>query len=177
MTNEGGAAVAVIGGGSDGVAALIDVLVSVAYKTPDGAPPVKILVWDSGSGRRHRADPYPLHGSAEQVHPFSAEVPPTGFPTFAAYVKDQSPENPSLRDALSAPTWGHINDYLDYSLELAAISFAAQIDLDIQKTQITEIRETTAGGAATIVLSDGSAIEVRELVRDQRPAHMASSAS
>jgi hypothetical protein len=149
-------------------------MVEVAYATPNGMPPVKLVVIDTGGVDRPRgATSYPLNGlDASQLHPFFQAAPPQGFPTFGEYIKDYVEIDPALAGALPAPTWGQVNGYLDRLLELAAISFADIIELDLAKGKVARVREAVPGGPATIVLVDGTELLVSRIVRGRTPAYL-----
>lgn len=167
--------VAVIGSGQAGIATLINALVDIAYNTPDGAPPVAVVVIDTKDEAKPKGDAaYPVNGpSLEDLHPFDTDKPPTGFPTFGEYIKDMAKADPSLRSGLLTPTYSQINAYLEYLLELAILSFAQMFSLEINKATIADIQQTTQQGPATITFSDGTRLDVERVIRGKRPPHMA----
>ncbi len=169
-----GLGTAVVGRGQDGIATLIETVTDIAYRTPDGAPAAKIIVIESQGVARPKGDmPYPLGGlEPAQMHPFSAVEPPAGFPRFGQYVKDMLPDHPDMQDALVAPTYRQINGYLDYMLELAVVSFADEIRLDIDRRVPEGDTQLTPNGPVTIHFTDGSQLIVARVVRARRPPHM-----
>jgi hypothetical protein len=167
--------IAVVGAGQEGIAALIDTIVAIAYLTPAGAPATTVVVIDARERPPPRGDtPYPLEGrNAADMHPFNADEPPEGFQTFGAWVKEQVIADPSLRDALRAPTHRQVNQYLDDLLELAATSFPLLVSLDVNQGTIREVEQTTVDGPAIIHFVDGTTLSVMKLVRATRRPHMA----
>jgi hypothetical protein len=168
-----GGPIAIVGTGIAGVAAIINKLVDIADNAKINAPPVNVMVFDTG-GPKPRADlPYPLaHRLPRLLHPFYTEKPPTGFPTFGEYVDKLFSETPRLKDALLRPTYDQINDYMRHMLELAVRNAGASVLMKFTATAIVEIRETITGGPAVIVLADGSRMHVSKVVRARSPRYM-----
>lgn len=173
-TRTAGPVIAVVGTGQAGIAALINAIVDIAYAVPDGAPRTTVVVVDSRDEPRQRGDtPYPLGGrSPADLHPFKADTPPTGFPTFGQYLEEQSSGNPGLGAAFVAPTYRQINDYLDSMLELATISFADQVNLELNRGTIRAVEPTTPDGPAVIHFVDGTSLSVTQVIRAKQPPHL-----
>jgi len=168
-----GEPIAIVGTGIAGVAAIINQLVDIAYNAKLNAPPVNLMVFDSGGPKPKGDTPYPFQDRLPHLlHPFYTEEPAPGFPTFGEYVDKLSSETLRPQDALRRPTYKHINDYMQYVLELAVGAAADRVIIDATATAIVEIRETTAGGPAVIVLADGSRMHVSQVVRARSPRYM-----
>jgi hypothetical protein len=167
--------IAVVGSGHAGMAALINTLVDIAYNTPDGAPPAKVVLFDTKDEAKPKDDTaYPLDGSSPMdLHPFYSDKLPVGFPTFGQYIEQMSEADPSLRSALLTPTYRQVNEYMEYVLELAVLSFSEQFLLEVNKTGIQDIQQTTPTGPATITFTDGTRLSVKRVSRGRRPPHMA----
>ena len=88
------------------------------------------------------------------------------------YIEDMAEADPSLRSALLTPTYRQVNEYMEYVLELAVLSFSDQFLLEVNKTVIQDIQQTAPAGPATITLTDGSRFNVKRVIRGKRaPAH------
>ena len=167
--------IAIVGSGHAGMAALINTCVDVVYNSPDDAPPVNIVLFDTKDDAPPKGDtPYPLDGSSPMdLHPFYSDKPPVGFPTFGKYIEDMAEADPSLRSTLLTPTYRQVNEYMEYVLELAVLSFSDHFHLEVNKTAIQDIQQTTPTGPAAIILTDGTRLGVRKVIRAKRPPHMA----
>jgi hypothetical protein len=166
--------IAIIGTGPDGVAAIINRLVDIAYNAKLYATPVDILVIDTKDEVLPDSDAtYALNGrGARDLHPFYTATPPQGFPTFGEYVDEMLAEDPGLKDALTAPTWRQVRAYLEYMLELAVMTVADLAIVDATATPVRQIRESTPQGPATIIFSDGTSLEVRKAVRARHAPYL-----
>jgi len=169
-----GPVIAVLGAGQAGIATLINTVVDVAYRTPDGASPTKIVVIDTKDQPKPRGDtPYPLGGrSPADLHPFNGDTPPAGFPTFGQYVEQQLSDDPILRTTSTAPTYHEINAFLDYELELAVISFADQVTLDVNHGTVREVEQVKPDDPAVIHFVDGTSLSVAQVIRAKQPPHL-----
>lgn len=171
-----GERIAIVGTGIAAVAAVINKLADIAYNAKLNAPPVNLMVFDTGGPRPKGDTLYPFQDRRPRLlHPFYTEKPPSGFPTFGEYVDKLSSKTPRLKEALLRPTYDQINDYMKYMLELAVVTAGASVLMKFIKTAIVEIRETITGGPTVIVLADGSRMRVGKVVRARSPRYMAGS--
>jgi hypothetical protein len=169
--------VAILGTGIPGVAATINRLVQIAHNTEDGAPLIYVLVIDTRDGKHQAGDTaYPLHGaSPRDLHPFYA-APSRGYPTFGEFVDgilEETPGDPSLDGALTAPTWRQIRKYMEFMMQLAVEVVGDLAYLDFAKGPVREIREDQPNGPFTISLADGKSYRARTIARARTPRYMA----
>ena len=165
---------AIVGTGPEGVAAIVNTLLWVSDQF-DPESPARIVVFDDrGKERVPPEAPYPLDSEFVGAHAFESDDPPPGFPSFAQYLVDQAQQDPSTAWALTKPTWKHVFDYLEYVLELAVVACGDRVRLESCRTPISRIHETRAGDAATLLLADGTRLEVDRLIRPGPLKHMAS---
>lgn len=178
MAKQDNRPIAVVGTGQSGISALINTIVDLGYKTPDGAPATTVVVIDTKDEAKPRSNAlYPMNGmKVDDMHPFSSAKPPAGFPTFGEYIRKESEEDPSLKGALRAPTYKQVNQYLDYLLELASISFADQVNVEINKGTIDKIDQKAKAGP-TVKFDDGTALVTKGIIIANPPPHMGASKS
>jgi hypothetical protein len=168
--------VAILGTGVPAVAAIINRLVHISSNTKDGAPLIYVLVVNTRDMKHQAEDTvYPLHGSAPRdLHPFY-NAPPRGFPTFGEFVDgilEESPGDPALDGALTAPTWRQINKYMDFMLNLAISVVGDLVYIDGAAGSVREVREEQPNGPFTILLADGKSYRARTIVRPRPPRYM-----
>jgi hypothetical protein len=131
--------IAVIGEAHAGSAALTRVLLEIDDTQPDGAPSVTVWFLHAGEVKPPDNTAYPLGGrSAADLHPFDGPEPFMGFPTFGEYVRQKTPFDRSLRSALPAPTYGQIDAYMQYVLDLAMMIVRDKARLEVDKTRTIE---------------------------------------
>lgn len=158
----------VIVGGNNQIASLINKLVDIAYGTPAGVPPQRILVLMGANRNALKADDsYPLNGkSPDQFHPLRAAKPPPGFPTLGEYVREMLEDDPSLESALRSPTHGQIAEYMEFVLDLAVMTVGDKALLETSSKVVQSIDQETRSGPGTIHFEDGTTLSAREIITD-----------
>jgi hypothetical protein len=196
--------IAVIGAGHAASAALVRALLGIDATRPDGAPPITVWLLETREAKPPDDTPYPLGGrSAADLHPFDGPEPAQGFPYFGEYVRQKLPEQRGLRNALSAPTYGQIDGYVKYLVELAGVIAGDRARVEVDRTRVVEridqnprsrsgetmFLPATNGviaidravferlgrksGPVTITFTDGTSLGAAELILAKHPPHMA----
>jgi hypothetical protein len=168
-------AVAVVGAGDAGIAAAVRALLEIDDTRPDGAPPVTVWLLDRGEAAPPADTPYPLADrSAADLHPFDTPEPAQGFPTFGEYVRQKLPEDPGLRGALPAPTYGHVDGYMAYVLEAALLVVRGKARLEVDRTRtLASIHENPRRRSAETVFlpATNGVIEIDRTLFERIPQH------
>ncbi len=177
MDTDNDLPIAVVGGGVPGLAALIRLFMQVAGRPRVGSAPLGAVWLRHEDMRPNAKSPYPLHGrSARELHPYetTAVFNEYGRQNFGGYVDMFSADDPSLRNALPAPTWRQICDYLQFQLDLAIVDAGSRIELlDANQTGIKDIQPSTPDGPLTILFTDDTTLRVHSVIRATTPSHMA----
>jgi hypothetical protein len=166
--------IVIMGTGIPAVCAIINRLVDIAYNAPDSGPAVNVFVVDTlDQPKPDEGTLYPLNGiSTDAMHPFKTAKQPPGFPTFGEYAREIATEDPGWKGAARAPTFKHVNEYLEYMLELALTAVGDKAYVDASNKPVTSIEEPVKNGAATIHFEDGTSLDAKQIVRPGRPPHM-----
>jgi hypothetical protein len=166
--------IVIMGTGIPGVCAVVNKLVDIAYNAPDKGPAINVFVLDTMDRRKpDESMLYPLNGrSLDAMHPFKTVKPPPGFPPFGEYAREIAEEDPDWKSAVRAPAYRHVNEYLEYMLELAVTAVGAKAYVDAGNKPVKSIEETVANGAATIHFKDGTILHAKQILRAGEPPHM-----
>jgi hypothetical protein len=166
--------IVIMGTGIPAVCAIINRLVHIAYNAPDDGPAINVFVVDTmDQAKPDESALYPLNGrSIDAMHPFKTEQRPPGFPSFGEYAREIAAEHPDFESALHAPTYGQVNEYLEYMLELALTAVGAKAYVDAGNKPVKGIEEPVANGAATIRFEDGTILHAKQILRAGEPPHM-----
>jgi hypothetical protein len=167
--------IVIMGTGIPAVCASINKLVDIAYNAPDKGPAINVFVLDTMEpGRKpDESMSYPLNGiSIDAMHPFKTAKPPPHFPTFGEYAREIAVEDPEWESAFRDPTFRHVNEYLEYMLELALTAVGDKAYVDAGNKPVKSIEETVANGAATIHFKDGTILHAKQILRAGEPPHM-----
>jgi hypothetical protein len=106
------------------------------------------------------------------MHPFKAAKPAPHFPPFGEYAREIAADDPEWESALRAPTHRHVNEYLEYMLELSLTAVGGKAYVDAGHNPVKNIEETVANGAATIHFQDGTILHAKQILRAGEPPHM-----
>jgi hypothetical protein len=85
---------------------------------------------------------------------------------------NNSCHDPSLSTASTAPTYRQIDNYLFSELELACITFAAQVTMEENRRAIRKVEQATPDGPAVIHFVDGTSLSVAQVIRAKQPPHL-----
>ncbi len=166
--------IVIMGTGIPAVCAIINRLVDIAYNAPDNGPAVNVFVLDTmNQPKPDEGALYPLNGlSTDAMHPFKTATPPPGFPPFGEYAREIATEDAGWKSAARAPTYRHVNEYMEYMLELAITAVGSKAYLDAGNKPVRSITEPVKNGAATIHFEDGTSLDAKQIIRAGRPPHM-----
>jgi hypothetical protein len=166
--------IVIMGTGIPAVCAIINKLVDIAYNAPDKGPAINVFVLDTMDRRKpDESMLYPLNGrSIEAMHPFKPAKRPDGFPTFGEYAREMATEDSNWKSALHAPTYRHVNEYLEFMLELSIRTVSDKAVIDSSNKPVKSIEETVANSAATIHFEDGTILHAKQILHAGEPPHM-----
>jgi hypothetical protein len=166
--------IVIMGTGIPAVCAIINKLVDIAYNAPDNGPAINVFVLDTmDQVKPDESGLYPLNGrSIDTMHPFKTEQRPEGFPSFGEYAREIAMEDSGWKSALLAPTYGQVNEYLEFMLELSIRTVSDKAYIDSSNKPVKSIEETVANGAATIHFEDGTVLHAKQILRAGEPPHM-----
>ena len=166
--------IVIMGTGIPAVCAMINMTVDIAYNAPDNGPAIKVFVLDTmDEPKPDEGTLYPLNGIAlDAMHPFTPVNRPAGFPSFGEYAREIAAENVDWNAALHSPTYRHVNEYLEYMLELALTAVGGKAYLDAGNKPVTFIEALPKDDTARIHFADGTTLDAKRIVPARKPPHM-----